>query len=605
MDGQSFIDISKRESPKAYLYTLLAKSHIGEAASVVVADLILHGRSTAKSITARTKVPIRLIKTTLVSLIQLNCVAYWEEDDKQVYYSFEEKGLLVILHSGEIIQHIKEVYGDEAAHVIQNIIQVGHLKISDYLHGLKDHAASFSQQSLITQLFRDGWLCRQLKHDLHPLSDIWNKLFQDALRLVPRTAAMSEVKRVNEAKEIAKSKYISMLEPIVNDKEIFEIKNGVKMLSSELIITFDLSRFEKYLRHREFVNLAKSRIGVLTSIVYQTALGSIEQYSPIIRHPLLQIDLYTDPEERRLIINSIENRLVDERKIVFNVMDVAKRLPKDVDLRNSILTHNFLKPKLNYKKRELEEEFNMPGGKKVKVEDIQTTSFLDLENGFDDNFDLNSEETNNSLLHSISLVNHHLKLLASNGIPFLTEVSPGNYMVPYVDLTRQTRAYTYELLVKATLGLDALKILRCMKALKLADEKTLSNSVLLKEKTVRNELFNLIRLNIIEAQEIPRSADRAASKTFFLFRHKEYGSYRFLSNSLLFCMAQILLSIELVKAENRILLDKCEREDVKGKEEELLLESELEVLHKLQARFIANIGKLDRIKALYILFEIF
>lgn len=110
---------------------------------------------------------------------------------------------------------------------------------------------------------------------------------------------------------------------------------------------------------------------------------------------------------------------------------------------------------------------------------------------------------------------------------------------------------------------------------------------------------------MIEIQEVPRSANRAASKTFYLFRHKEFSAYNFLYNSLTFCMADILLNIQQFKNDNKILLEKCEREDVKGNEEELLLESELKTLKNLQLREINNIGKFNRIKTLYEIFDNF
>lgn len=70
-------------------------------------------------------------------------------------------------------------------------------------------------------------------------------------------------------------------------------------------------------------------------------------------------------------------------------------------------------------------------------------------------------------------------------------------------------------------------------------------------------------------------------------------------------MADILQNIQQFKNDNKILLEKCEREDVKGNEEELLLESELKTLKNLQLREINNIGKFNRIKTLYEIFDNF
>ena len=162
----------------------------------------------------------------------------------------------------------------------------------------------------------------------------------------------------------------------------------------------------------------------------------------------------------------------------------------------------------------------------------------------------------------------------------------------------ELKKHHYDLLIKITLGPNAFRVLRALKSLKLADEKALANAVLLKEKTLRNEIFNMVNLNIVEIQEVPRSADRAASKTFFLFRHKEQTAYNFLINSLTFGMAELLQGIVDFKDEHRILLAKCEREDVKGNEESLLLASELKTLKTLQEREMVSIARFSRLKAL-------
>lgn len=598
---------AKTQSAKSYLYTTLAKTHLGEVASVIVSTLISYGRLTSRDLSVRSKAPIKLVKSALVSLIQLNCISYWkEESSKQVFYSFNEAGLLIFLHSGDIINNIKLTYGEESAEIIQNILQVGHLKIEDYLHNIQDAEIKFNKERLILNLFNDGWLKRIQATHFYPLDDLWDKLYQETLKNTPRSSTISEIKRVNEAKETTRLKFTNVLESGNSAKELYQTQAGIKKLSPSLVVGFSLPRFEKHLRTRALVNLSKSRVGLLTCKVYEAALKLIEQNSPDLRHDFLKISgLINDPEEERIFVNSIENKLVDNKKIVFKVHDLVRMIPNELDLRNSILTHNFLKPSINHKKR-VNTSIPQQPSKKVKLEDEE----MDLDEAteqnsisIDDDLSFDMHKTDNSDPHSVSLINHHLKLLSSSSIPFLIEITPGTYTVPYTSLAKQLKKYNYDTLIKTTMGLNAFRILRCLKSLKLADEKTLSNSILLKDKTVRNELFKLKNLNMIEIQEVPRSADRAASKTFYLFRHKEFSAFNFLSNSLTYCMAEILQNIQMFKHENKILLEKCEREDVKGNEEELLLDSELKTLKNLQTREIINVGKFNRIKTLYEVFE--
>lgn len=598
---------SKGQSTKSNLYTTVAKTHLGEVAAVVISILISYGRLTAKDISQRSKIQLKLVKLTLVSLIQLNCIYYWhDKTSNNVYYSFNERGILMLLHSGEIIVHIKNKFGEEAAELTQHLIEFGNIKIEDYLINFKDEESKYKRESIITTLFTQKWLIGVSKIDFNPIEDLWLTVYEEVLRNTPRSTTMSEAKRIAEVKEEAKQKLSKLIENSRDVKQHIVIKDGLKRMNPLTIIRINLDRFEKHLRTRCFVDFSRFKIGVLSSMVYEAALTAIEDNSPDMRHFLLEVTgLLNDPDERREFTNSIENKLVDDKKITFTLKDVLKYLPKEVDLRNSILSHNFLKPNPISKKR-MNSDSEDQAPKKIKLEpdlegQIQSTEDDTME--FEDyqrNIDVD-----NSNAQSLGLINQHLKLLSSNSsVKFVIETTPGVYMVPFTEIVKHLKRHYYDTLVKYTLGADSLRVLRCLKACKIADEKTLANSVLLKEKAVRNTLFNLINLNIIEIQEVPRSADRAASKTFFLFRHKESNAFSFLRNSLLFCMAEILQNIIDFKSENKILLEKCEREDVKGHEDELLLESELKLLKNLKAREILNVGKINRLKAMFEVFGV-
>lgn len=595
-------ETARTQSPSSYLYTSVARNHLGNIAAIVILSLISYGRLTCHDISQKSKIPAKLVKTTLVSLVQLNCVLYWKED-KQVFYQFEETGILVLLNAGDIINYIKGEYDRESAEIVQNIIENGHLRIQDYLQNVENEEEKYQKQNLLMKLFNDGWLARLQDFNLSPLNDLWNKLYQDTLKATPRSSTTSEIKRVHEVKEVTKLKFKDLLAKGTSPQDLYSTEKGIRHLNPELILRFNLERFQKHLRNESLQDLCKSRIGILTAQVYGICLKLIEKDSPTLNPVFLKISgLINDPEEARGYVLSLENELIDNKKITFNIRDLASYLPQELDLRNSILTHNFLKPnskRVNVAK--LDHDLPM---KKIKTEDSAINIFHDtIEEVDEQEIDFDGA-TDNSDPHSITLIQHHLKLLTSStNIPFLTELSPGVYTVSYTQVVKYLQEYNYETVIKTTLGGASLRVLRCLKRLKLADEKILSNSVLLKEKQVRNEIYKLIKLNVVEIQEIPRSTDRAASKTFYLFRHKPSSSYSYLVNSLKFCMGEILTNIQSFKQDNKILLEKCDREDVKGHENELLLESELKILKDLQVREIDNIGRFNRIKSLYNIFE--
>ncbi|EGV65251.1 RNA polymerase III subunit C82 [Yamadazyma tenuis] len=577
------------QSPMSNLWTMVTKNHLGSVAAVVVSTLISHGRLTAKDISKKTKFPLKTVKTSLVSLIQLNCVLYWQEGER-VDYTFHEQGLLVLLHSGQIINHIRETYDHESAAIIQNLIQIGSIRVEDLVKDA-DVDTRYSVEIKLAKLFSDGWVKPLQKHDFNPIEDLWNQIYQATMKQLPRSATVSEIKRVAEAKEASRIKLTNLVESLPTG--MFDKRDGMKVLKPQTQIAFSYARYQRHTRTNALVSLCESRIGPLTASVYSTALSLIEKSSPEVHHFLTSIDgMILDPEEMVRFETELENRLIDNKAMVFKAHDVVKHLHPQLDLGKSVLTHNFLKPETTRKRvvsfGEMERKLKKP---KIKMENLESP--LEQE----DFADTVRSET-------ASLVNHHLKLLSSSSaIPFIVELSPGTFTVPFHKLKQIVLEYNYDEVMKKTVGSDGLRILRCIKQMKLVDEKTVAHSVLLKDKLVRNEIYKLVQLNVIEIQEVPRSNDRAASKTFYAYRYKQHTSFNFFKNTLVYNMANILHLIDQFKGEHKVLLDKCEREDVKGHEAELLLDSELRTLKGLKFREINNMGKLHRLLAMYEIFS--
>ncbi|KAI5959029.1 RPC82 [Candida margitis] len=584
MDDDNF-DIIRAQSPKSYLYTSVALAHLGEVASKIISTLIAHGRQTAKELGQRTRLTLKSIKSALVSLIQLGCVYFWQEKDI-IYYSFNETGLKILINSGDILNHVTQEYGEEEAETIQNVLQLGHIKLDDYLKQFdQDKPQRLNKEKIILKLFNDGWLKVLRIFDYHDMNDIWNQLFEDTLKKTPRSATTSEIKRVAEVTSNCKEKLLQLIET-QPASDLYINEHGFKKLNPNLVLSFNLSRFQKHSRTKTYANLAKSRIGVLSAKVFEAGLKSIESNTPDLTHPFIEIDgLLNNPGDVEDFKHSQESSLVAEKKIIFTAKDVLRHLPKVLDLRDSVISNT----SGSSIKREFPDDENGDGGptKKLKLENghsATTSSTLDSD---DDD-------------QKLRFIQQHLQLLASGtNTKFIIEVSPGRYTVSFFHLSQAVKQFTYEALIKATMKDDAFRVLRCIKQLRLADEKSIAQAVLLKEKTVRSEVYHLVRANIVELQEVPRSADRAASKTFYLFRYKQQPCYDHLVNSLIFDMGEILTIINTFEQENKILLDKCQRVDVQGHEEEYLIESELKTLHSLQNRKIKNTVRFNRIKSLW------
>lgn len=561
----------------------MAQQHLGDPVARVVGALSSYGRLNIKEINSKTKLGLNATKLAVVVLCQLNCLYYWKIK-KDFVYQLNPEGLQLLMHAGDIIDHIKRLHGESAAQIIQNVLANGSVKIKDYCGTGEDE--NLEDQTHFFRLFSEKWLVRLQPKDSRPITEVWDEIFNEVLQKIPRSLSVSEVKRVNEAKEKAKLKLLESLEEGLAPKDLYNTQDGVKRLKPDLVVKVNWSRYLKHLRTEAIVNLAALRVGVLSAKILELGLQHIEAGTPdpLTVHPFLNIPgLINDPEEERLFINLVENKLVEDRKIVFAVHDVVRMLPLNVDLSNSITTKA---------KRAAEEAVAHAPAKRIKTEDGEAIPGASSA----------PEQVENTLdgLSISDIVQRHLDLLARGTlVSFLTEASPGNFLVPFTALTKVLKDQYMETIVKSTFGDHAFRVLRCLKQQRVGDEKSISNAVLLREKTVRNELYKLNQMNLVEIQEVPRSADRAASKTFFLFRHNARHSFDFLKESLLYDMVKVLENIKAFKEDHKILLAKCEREDVKGHEEELLTSQEFKTLRLLQNREIENMTRFNRLKNLF------
>ena len=172
------METARIQSPKSYLYTTLATTHLGEIASCII--LISNGRLTAREISNRTKIPSKYqIGFSIINSIELYILLARRKRSK-FYYSLKETGLLLFVYSGDIINHIKRQYGEDEAEIIQNILIHGHVKIEDYLTQFNhDKSMKIDQENKFLKLFNDNWLIKLQDYHFHSLDDIWNKILKN------------------------------------------------------------------------------------------------------------------------------------------------------------------------------------------------------------------------------------------------------------------------------------------------------------------------------------------------------------------------------------------------------------------------------------------
>ncbi|GMG56537.1 unnamed protein product [Ambrosiozyma monospora] len=424
---------------------------------------------------------------------------------------------------------------------------------------------------------------------------------------------MSQAKKLVAVKEMTRDRYLSVLAneelhlklyktPPASkgarhshhigddDDDADDASTYFQKVNIKLPLTFNFERFQKRLRSIHLVSEVKHKIGDVSAKIYAIALNRLEAKSIDLIPGDIELEEFLanvgqttvglDPH----LFNELKKRLElkdQERGFNFTANDILRDMKSgqgrkfglvESDLFDSVVDPSSDLSALKRKRRGDADGEDEEGGrhsKKVKLEAID--SILDDDNNSDDdNFGNDSkggfQNGNNSAKDHklLTLINQHLKLLSLDpAIPFIEESNPGSFYIPFTELQPVYTKHTFKQYLKNLFGPETLRLVNCMEDKKLVDEKTLSKVVLMKESQIRSLVSKLQTLQIIEVQEIPKTMDRQATRSVFAFRFKYKKALNVFKESLMFNMAEVLDHLEDVKLENKILLDKISREDVK------------------------------------------
>lgn len=596
-------------SPEWFLYTELARFHLGERAASIVDLLISKGRLSVFEIQERSpSLDTKSIRTALVSLIQLRCVKYWEEvapsGRSTTYYYFNEDGLLLFLYSGLIIEELSHqiAQGDLAAQIAQTILSLGSITVKDFLQNFESSSKN-EILSVFVQLCESGFLAPISKLHYTPLNDLWTHLYNKEYNAIPRTSTLSDLKKRTEAKVKAKVEFQKLLTAANDTSNILTVdpETSLRTVINTVPLVLNLERFLKTRRSKHLVKFAKTRTGSIPAEIYKVALMISERKTPPLVDPLTKTGLLQELDEAKAMEDDLEHMEEKTQGVTFNAIDISKYLPSSLDLRGTMVS-------------------TLKGGKTASETGGQPNKRLKTEDGFvipalpkdvnneaeqEDDPDLEDLDENDPDPHSVPLINNYLKILASSSTPFLSEARPGVYYVPYSKLVPVLRSSIYDYLLASTLGPSAMRIRRCICANSLVSEKVINSTALMKEKDIRSTIAALVKYNVVEIQEVPRTADRAASRAVFLFRSKEKHAYDFMKQNLAWNIGNLLYKKQKLKEENVDLFTKANRDDVKGRESELLLPSELNQLKMVNERELNIITRTCRVLSLWEVFKFF
>lgn len=159
----------------------------------------------------------------------------------------------------------------------------------------------------------------------------------------------------------------------------------------------------------------------------------------------------------------------------------------------------------------------------------------------------------------------------------------GQYIIHLKAATKILKRNLIQDIVSSRFGLPYVRIMNMLLEKGKLEEKQISRFSMMPVKDVREKLTTLCTFGILNLQEVPKTTDRAPSRTFYLWEVLLDRASDSLVNRLYHTMANLRQRRFVEKAKRAVLLAKCERTDVLA--DDSLLNSaerrELDTLNKM------------------------
>jgi DNA-directed RNA polymerase III subunit RPC3 len=200
------------------------------------------------------------------------------------------------------------------------------------------------------------------------------------------------------------------------------------------------------------------------------------------------------------------------------------------------------------------------------------------------------------------LVDTHMHLLSSDPRKFVNYVSSrggGEWKVDFRSLTAALLQDHLESSVEAKFGdfgPKAAKVIRILFNKGKLDEKQVAHFAMFRQKDVRGFLTHLQEAGYVDCQEVPKDNSRTVNKTMFFWFFDQDRCRKLLLSDTYKAMARILQRIRVEREYIQPVIDKAERLDVVGREEEYLSEIEKNALKdwaQVEEKMLTQLSRLD------------
>lgn len=333
-----------------------------------------------------------------------------------------------------------------------------------------------------------------------------------------------------------------------------------------MVIKVNYEKCNVALRSQTLERLAARSIGDVTARVYGALLQLLERKMPRCYDDLQE---YTDDQDE------------ESSQPTATTLDIGDMLPAHLDLTTTIANDDG------------DDFYDEPTSNPVKREHPAAT------NGFDNG--ASSFADRNKRLTQIE---QHMALLAEHPRNFCSKISTrgkGEWRVNFPALSRWMQRNEIEALISARFGSIATRIVRMLNAKGKLDEKQVSNYTLMRQKDIRSIMAEMHEAGFLEAQEVPKDNSRQPSRTLFLWYFDPDRCRQLLLSMTYKAQARLIQRMQYERDEVLPVVQKAERLDVVGNEEQFLTPSDKAILRRwreFEQKLLVQMARQDDLIAL-------
>ncbi|KDR81424.1 hypothetical protein GALMADRAFT_221286 [Galerina marginata CBS 339.88] len=430
-------------------------SQFGPLTAKVASMLLTRGRLSLFQLARFSGIKPRTTRACVLVLVQQNILWHTKGDDEGEMFEVNVNECLMRLRFGKFVWIAERIYGKLASEIVQVILDHGKLRSADILAFLSiyDHINTKQYQQTLHKLVSGSYLKPSTILSHLSPRDKWIQYEAEENRKI---SGFPTAKELREAKEVARARLKreeEEAEQVGLKRKPKDHQLGPRTNKRKLSEDEDIVNDAVYFK----VNYEKFNVHIRNSIIEKAAKERFNDGAALVVRAAMKAT------------ESSQMNLCEPRSSATSIGSVSMHIPEDIDLSAGLVYSS----------------------KKVS---------------------------------NLTCIKDYLGMLASADNPTpegrasaFVSYSSSKVQVEFETIGQRLRQNIVESVARYKHGENGVRILRLLSKTGKMDEKQISKVVMLAPKDVRPLLVSLSADALISTQEVPKSADRNPTRTFYLW----------------------------------------------------------------------------------------